>query len=225
MIFEPVEQDRVLDLARLTRQPSPIGRVRTDVRVDDLGARADAHRVRGSASGRPGTGLDHDPALDASTRRRRRRRSSARSVSRIMRLASSMSSFFPVSSHQPVCTCGRTSSPRSIMCWIASVISSSFAERRLDRLRRLEDVVVEQVDADEREIGRRLLRLLDEPDDPVAVEIGDAEGLRDLAPSSAGSKRSGVSRSNSSTSQRRRPRARCPRGTSRTARRAAAPRR
>ena len=36
-----------------------------------------------------------------------------------------MSSSLPVSFHQPVTTCGSTRSPRSTMCWMASVISSS----------------------------------------------------------------------------------------------------
>ena len=36
-----------------------------------------------------------------------------------------MSSSLPVSFHQPVTICGSTRRPRSIMCWMASVISSS----------------------------------------------------------------------------------------------------
>ncbi len=43
-----------------------------------------------------------------------------------MRFASSMSSSFPVSFHQPVMTWWRTVFPVSIRCWMASVISSSF---------------------------------------------------------------------------------------------------
>ena len=55
-------------------------------------------------------------------------------VSRISRFASSMSSSLPVSFHQPSTRCGRTSRPRSIRSWIASVISSSLRKLGLMRL-------------------------------------------------------------------------------------------
>ena len=52
------------------------------------------------------------------------------------------------------------------------------ARARLDRARRVVDAGREHVDADEREVGRRLGGLLDEPHDAVAVELGDAVVLR-----------------------------------------------
>ena len=48
------------------------------------------------------------------------------------------------------------------------------AGARLDRARGVVDAGREHVDADEREVGLRLGRLLDEPHDAVAVELGDA---------------------------------------------------
>ena len=63
--------------------------------------------------------------------------------------------------------------------WIASVISSSPARRRLDRAHRVVDRAVEQVDADEREVGRRIGRLLDQAHDlAVGVDLGHAELAR-----------------------------------------------
>ena len=51
--------------------------------------------------------------------------------------------------------------------------------RRLDRAHRVVDGRVEQVDADEREVGRRIGRLLDESHDVArGVERGDAELAR-----------------------------------------------
>ena len=55
-------------------------------------------------------------------------------VSRISRFASSMSSSLPVSFHQPSTMCGRTSRPRSMRSWMASVISSSLRKLGLMRL-------------------------------------------------------------------------------------------
>ena len=55
------------------------------------------------------------------------------------------------------------------------------ARRRRDRAHRLVDQRREQVDADEREVGRRVGRLLDEAHDvAVHVELGDAEVARVL---------------------------------------------
>ena len=48
------------------------------------------------------------------------------------------------------------------------------APRGLDRPRRLEDRGREHVDADQRQVARRVLRLLDQPHDALAVELGDA---------------------------------------------------
>src|SRR5439155_5790137 len=51
------------------------------------------------------------------------------------------------------------------------------SERRLDPVDRLEDVRVEHVDADERQVRLRLLRLLGEPLHAGSLELGDAELL------------------------------------------------
>ena len=61
---------------------------------------------------------------------------------------------------------------------MASVISSSLRKLGLIALDRLEHRRREHVDADQREVALRLLRLLDQPDDPAVVELGDAEHLR-----------------------------------------------
>ena len=58
------------------------------------------------------------------------------------------------------------------------MISSSFLKARLDPVDRLEDLRTEHVDADERQVADRFLRLLDEPDDLAVAELGDAEHLR-----------------------------------------------
>ena len=52
------------------------------------------------------------------------------------------------------------------------------ARAGLDRPRRVVDARGEHVHPDEREVRRGLGRLLDEPHDPVAVELGDAVVLR-----------------------------------------------
>ena len=52
------------------------------------------------------------------------------------------------------------------------------AEARLDAVDRLEHLGPEHVDADERQIADRLLRLLDQPDHPAVLELRDAEHLR-----------------------------------------------
>ena len=100
-------------------------------------------------------------------------------VSSTRRFASSMSSRRPVSFHQPVTTCGRTRQA-AIDEVLDRVGDLELAARRgLDRLDRLPDRVGEHVHADEREVGLRLLRLLDEPGHAaVGVELGDAERAR-----------------------------------------------
>src|SRR5262249_31096547 len=52
------------------------------------------------------------------------------------------------------------------------------ASRRPDRLDGLEDGRVEHVHADQREIGRRILRFLHEPHDLTIAKLGDAELVR-----------------------------------------------
>ncbi len=83
-----------------------------------------------------------------------------------------------MSFHQPLTTSERTVLP--------------VLDQRLDRLGDLqlappgglqgaggvEDRGAEQVDADQREVGGRVFGLLDQPHDPLPVELGDAIGLR-----------------------------------------------
>ena len=52
------------------------------------------------------------------------------------------------------------------------------AEARLDGLHGVEHRRREHVDADEREVAARLLRLFDQPDDPSVGQLGNAEHLR-----------------------------------------------
>ncbi len=140
-----------------------------------------------------------DFAFDARLGVDRARRCAARCVSRISRFASSMSSSLPVSFHQPSTMCGRTSRPRSIRSWMASVISSSLRKLGLIALDRLEDRRREHVDADQREVALRLLRLLDQPDHAAVLPARRRRTSADPARASAGSARPGASRTNSST--------------------------
>ena len=116
------------------------------------------------------------------------------SVSSTIRFASRRSSSFPVSFHHPSITWGRTARPWSMRYWMASVISSSPRPDGRMPAGRVEDVVVEHVDAHEREVGRRHGRLLDEPDDAVAVQDGDPEllGVRHLREQDLGGGRRGL---------------------------------
>ena len=141
--------------------------------------RAPAPMIAGPAHQRalePRARLDHDAALDLGVDELAldSRRSTS---SRIRRFASSMSSRRPVSFHQPRTMWGSTRSPRSIRFWIASVISSS--SRQDGSIARAASKIDgrEHVDADQREVGRRLLRLLDQSLDAVAVELGDSVHL------------------------------------------------
>ena len=110
-------------------------------------------------------------------------------VSRISRFASSMSSSLPVSFHQPSTMCGRT-----VEAAIDQVLDrvgdlELVAEARLDAVHRLEDLGTEHVDADEREVADRLLRLLDEPDDLAVRRAPRRRTSADRARASAGSAR------------------------------------
>ena len=80
----------------------------------------------------------------------------SRRLSRIRRLASSMSSRRPVSFHQPRTMCGSTRMPASTRCWIASVISSS--PRAEGSIARAASWIGggEHVHAHQRQVGRRL---------------------------------------------------------------------
>ena len=109
--------------------------------------------------------------------------------------ASSSGSFLPVSIHQPSSTSWRTRWPWSMSHWMASVISSSPRGRRGDGPHGLVDRAVEQVDADEREVRRRVGGLLDEAHDvAVVVELGDAEAVRVRHRGPAGSARPAAAR-------------------------------
>ena len=156
------QQDGVLDLgasrARPRRSPCT-GRCR---RLDQR-ARPDDRRAAHRRAHRARAGLDHDAPLEAALDDLA---VEARlETSRIRRLASSMSSRRPVSFHQPVTTCGSTRRPRSMRCWMASVISSSPRPRRLDRLAGSRIAAREHVDADQGEVAARLRRLLDQAHD------------------------------------------------------------
>ena len=112
-------------------------------------------------------------------RRRPCRRCAVSIFSSSSRLASSSGVSLPVSIHQPVSSSQRTRLPWSISHWMASVISSSPRGDGSIAANGVVDRAVEQVHADEREVARRVGRLLDEPDDvAVGVELGDAEAVR-----------------------------------------------
>ena len=98
------------------------------------------------------------------------------SVSRTRRLLSRSGSFFPVSIHQPL---------QHLVPDALAVVDQPLdrvgdlelaAGRRLDRRDGVVDVGVEEVDADDREVGRRVGRLLDQLHDlAVGAEHRDAE--------------------------------------------------
>jgi len=52
------------------------------------------------------------------------------------------------------------------------------APGRFDGIHRVEDIFIEQIDADEGQIAFRLFGLFDEPDDPSVAQLRDAEQLR-----------------------------------------------
>ena len=81
------------------------------------------------------------------------------------RLASSMSSRRPVSFHQPVTMCDSTCRPRSTMCWMASVISSSPRADGEIALTLSKICGGEQVHPDQGEVAARLGRLFDQAHD------------------------------------------------------------
>src|SRR5918996_855655 len=89
------------------------------------------------------------------------------------RLHWSSGSFLPVSIHQPSRTSWLTRWPWSISHWMASVISSS---PRHDGGDGVVHAAVEQVDTHQRQVGRRVDRLLDQPHDLAPVrQLGHAE--------------------------------------------------
>ena len=109
--------------------------------------------------------------------------------SRIRRLASSRSSTWPVSFHQPVHDVRLDPQPAVDQLLDRVGDLELVAPRRLDRARRVEDHRREHVHADQRQVRRRLLRLLDQAHDALAVQLGDAVVLRIGHRRSAGSAR------------------------------------
>ena len=100
------------------------------------------------------------------------------SVSSTRRLHSSSGSFLPVSIHQPSSTSWWTRWPWSISHWMASVISSS-PRHDGSMARPPRGSPVEQVDAHQGEVRRRVGRLLDQAHDLAVVgELGHAELAR-----------------------------------------------
>ena len=182
-----LEHDAVLDLRLVDLDVLADRRERPDVGVDDARARRRSPPGRESPSARRSrpASITTVPSMRdvASTVPSIR----GVSVSRISRLASSMSSSLPVSFHQPDTRCGVTRRPRSIRSWIASVISSSLRKLGLMLLDRVEDLRAEHVDADQRQVRLRLLRLFDQPHDLVAVRARRRRTSADRAPASAGS--------------------------------------
>ena len=163
----------------VTRQRSPMA-VKGPMKLSVMhGARGDGDRAPDPRAPDRRAGLDDDSPVhagllvDVALDRRVPR------VSSSSRLASSSGVSLPVSIHHPSSCSVRTRCPLSMSHWMASVISSSpRAEGAMARTA-VVDPPVEQVDADEGEVGRRVVRLLDQVDDvAVVVEAGDAEPLR-----------------------------------------------
>ena len=171
------EQDRVLDLGALDHDVLVDRGVGADEGVGDHGAGADDRRAAHRSSARP-----------ARRRRSTTRPSTLESThspsfcgsmsSSTRRLASSMSASWPVSFHQPLTEWLSTREPESIRYWIASVISSS--PRPEGSIAREASKIFggEHVDADEGHVRGRVLRLLDQAHDLLAVELGDAVAPR-----------------------------------------------
>ena len=91
-----------------------------------------------------------------------------------------MSASIPVSFHQPLTMWGSTRLPESISRVDRVGDLQLAAARGLDRVGGVEDLGREHVDADEGKVAGRVLGLLDQADDAVAVELGDAVGARVL---------------------------------------------
>ena len=144
-----------------TSQPAPIGAERPDEAVDDARAGADGDRAADRRVHDLGAGLDHHPPVD-------RRRVVDRAVDPRLDLLE----------QQPVGLEQRRELPGVDPPALSSSVRTRWpcvdqpldrvgdlqlaASRRLDRGDRLVDRGVEQVDADEGEVGRRVVRLLDQ---------------------------------------------------------------
>jgi hypothetical protein len=188
---QPVEDDGVLDLGALEHAVLRDRGERADVAVDDPGVLADDRRA-------PDGRVDDDraPGLDDHLAGHRRvgvhaRPRSRSSVPSTIRLASSSSSFFPVSSHQP-----STWRPARTVAVVDQPLDrvgdlELAPPRRLDPLGGVEDRRREQVDPDEREVARRVLRLLHQPQMDPSGSAPPPRTARGRGPASAGSARRG----------------------------------
>src|SRR4051812_25070553 len=169
-----LEQHRVLDLGVEDLATGGHRREGSDEAVDDAGVRTDG---RGSAHGRVDDlcpGLDHDASLDA------RRVVDDAVAARFDRLEHE-----PVALEEGILLAGVD--PPTLQDLVTHAVAmvdqpldgvgdlELTARRRFDRAHRGVDLRVEQVHADDREVGRRVLRLLDELHDlAVGAEHGHA---------------------------------------------------
>ena len=166
------QHDRVLQLGLLDRHVLADRRVGPDVGVGELRPAADDRRAAHGRALEPHALLDHNASLDA----------------RVDQLA--VHALGHVVEDQPVCL--------EHVLHLAGVLPPAVDDvrvhaqaavderldrvgdlqlvspRRLDRTRRVEDRGGEHVDADEREVGLRLLGLLDQARDAPVVELGHA---------------------------------------------------
>ncbi len=213
----------MLDLGSLRSRSLADRRVGADVAV--ASAARPRRRSRGRArSCAPGARRPRSPRARRPASRSARRRTRSGRLSRIRRLASSMSSRRPVSFHQPRTMCGSTRRPPSSRCWIASVISSSpRAEGSIARAASWICAVNMYTPTSARSVAG-LGRLLDQAHDPADARPGrrrprPARPRRSSpgpAPASAGSARRASARGRPPRARRCRPAAGCRRGTSRT---------
>ena len=170
----------LLDLRVLHQAVVVDGGEGPDVGVDDPRPLADYRRPADDAVHDFAAVLQDDASLHARRRVDAAGARRARGVSRIARLASRMSPILPVSIQPPLATSQRTSWPWSTRYWMVSVISSSPRADGLMLLTASKTVRVEQVDADDRQVRRRLLRLLDDAQQAAVAQLRHAEVLRVL---------------------------------------------
>ena len=191
----PDEHDRVVELGVDDLAVGGDRRERTDVAVHDPRALADDRRARGSGSSTtsPPVSMTTLPSIvDASS-----------TLPSLRGLDASRARAGCSRAAGPSCRCRSTSPaaprgapgcPCSRSHWIASVISSSpRADGSIDATASW-IVGVEQVDADEREVRRRVRRLLDQVEHLAAVvDRGDPELASGPRRGRAGSARPGAS--------------------------------
>src|ERR671912_622616 len=172
------QHDRMLELAVDDLAIGGDRAERAHVAVRHLGALADDGRAEDAAVRHHGARLDHDPALD------RRGGVDAPLDTGLERLEDE-----PVALQERVLLAGvDPPALEDLVVDAAAVVDQPLdgvgdleltAPRRGDRRDRLVDLLVEQVDADERQVGRRVGRLLDEAGDlAVDTQLGHAELTR-----------------------------------------------